>query len=106
MDVRFALVEPVLETFVIDHPRRLSRESQRQRSQETVMQNERWPLWAACAPDSPSYPWEWMQQSVPRCQTTQPQGRIAAMLTRTRAGLRFVHSGSAASCKYRAAVPV
>jgi hypothetical protein len=93
MDVRVALVEPVLETLVIDHPRRLSREGNRQRSRETEIQDERWPLWAACALDSPSYPWERVQQPVPGCQAAQPQRLLSTLMARAHAGLRFVHRG-------------
>lgn len=92
MDARVALVEPVLETLVIDHPRRLSRDDNRQRSQETEIQRERWPLWAACAPDSPSYPWERVQHAVPGCHAAQPRRLLSALLARARAGLRVVHS--------------
>jgi hypothetical protein len=92
MDLRFALVEPVLETLVIDHPRQLSREGNRRSSQETEIQNECWPLWAAGAPDAPSEPWQRVPPPVPGGQAAQPQRLIAALLARARAGLRSMQS--------------
>jgi hypothetical protein len=88
MDHRFFSVVPLMDQLVIDHPRRICRDSTRQGSDDAATQCEAWPLWAALATDEPGYPWVQVPRPSSGGSTAPLQPRFVTRLARVLARLR------------------